>query len=128
MSEYITPDEAIVEALKVGAQGISLGLAKQLQAERDRLRAEVARREKEVAFWKATEDDTKGLAIYWRELYEQTVVARNAARASALEEAAEEVYRSGWNDNNQSGNLKSHSMALKEILRAKAQELRKGEK
>ena len=35
MSERITPDEAIEEALKIGAQGISLGLAKQLQSERD---------------------------------------------------------------------------------------------
>ena len=37
MNDKITPDEAINECLKLGAQGISLGLAKQLQAERDAL-------------------------------------------------------------------------------------------
>lgn len=41
MSEGITPDEAIAECLKLGAQGISLGLAKQLQAERDALKKQV---------------------------------------------------------------------------------------
>lgn len=39
MSEKITPDEAIEFAVKEGAQGISLGLAKALQAERDSLRS-----------------------------------------------------------------------------------------
>jgi hypothetical protein len=48
MSEKITPDEAIEECLRIGAQGISLGLAKQLQAERDSLRAENARLRSEV--------------------------------------------------------------------------------
>ncbi len=38
----ITPDEAIAECLNIGAQGISLGLAKQLQAERDALSRENA--------------------------------------------------------------------------------------
>src|SRR4051812_40628290 len=42
MSDRITPDEAIDSCLLLGAQGISLGLAKQLQAERDALRAELA--------------------------------------------------------------------------------------
>ena len=40
--DKITTDEAINECLKLGAQGISLGLAKQLQAERDTLRAQLA--------------------------------------------------------------------------------------
>lgn len=43
MSEQITPDQAIAECLKFGIQGISLGLAKQLQAERDSLRAAIAK-------------------------------------------------------------------------------------
>lgn len=47
MSEQITPDEAIEECLKVGAQGISLGLAKCLQSERNDLRAQL-----EEAKWK----------------------------------------------------------------------------
>lgn len=38
MNETIGPDEAIAYALENGAQGISLGLAKQLQAERNQLK------------------------------------------------------------------------------------------
>ena len=43
-----------------------------------------------------------------------------AARAEAFRDAAEEVYRSGWNDAHERGNLRDHSQALKDILMARA--------
>jgi len=39
MPDFITPDQAIETCLKVGACGISLGLAKELQSERDEWKA-----------------------------------------------------------------------------------------
>ena len=48
MSERITPDEAIDAAPKLGALGISLGLAKELRADRDALRSRVAALEAEL--------------------------------------------------------------------------------
>lgn len=41
MSEFCTPDEAIQIAIENGVAGISLGLAKELQAERDQLRKQL---------------------------------------------------------------------------------------
>jgi FtsZ-binding cell division protein ZapB len=40
MSEFLTPDEAIEICIRDGVNGISVGLAKELRAERDALRRE----------------------------------------------------------------------------------------
>ena len=62
MSESITPDEAIEEAIKVGAQGISLGLAKELQSERDSLTAEIARQAERMVLLEKVAEAAKDLA------------------------------------------------------------------
>lgn len=46
--KFFTPDEAIETCIRDGIQGISVGLAKKLQAERDSLRAALAEKEKEM--------------------------------------------------------------------------------
>lgn len=44
-------------------------------------------------------------------------------RARAFDDAAQEVYSSGWNDATESGSLRDHSQRLKDILHARSNKI-----